>query len=103
MATWKIPDNLLEENGGYIRKVENDDGTITYINLNAKADGVGSYTGAGMPDMSRNKERAGKKVEEKGFELTYDEDGYCVSARNLDWVVPKDPETEGGYFKSAKK
>ena len=57
------------------------------------------YTGSGLPDMSRKTERAGQVVEEKGFYLTYDEQGYCVSAQNVDWVPPENPETGGGHWK----
>lgn len=96
---WKIPDELLIENGGNIVKIENSDGSVTYRPVNVKA-GVGSYTGAGMPDMSRNKARAGQKIEDKGFELEYDANGYCVSARNLNWITPEDPETDGGHWKA---
>ena len=99
MGNWVIPDNLLVENGGYIEKIENSDGSITYKNTKATT-GVGNYTGDGGPDMSRRLDRAGQKVEEKGFELTYDENGYCVSARNLNWVVPENPDTEGGHWKN---
>ena len=35
-----------------------------------------------MPDMSRNIALAGKTVSSRGMNVTYDEDGYAVSARN---------------------
>ena len=57
------------------------------------------YTGNGMIDMSRKPERAGQKVEENGFILEYDENGYCVSAQNVNWVPPENPETGGGHWK----
>ena len=84
MSEWKTPEELLVENGGNIIKIENSDGSITYQPINVKY-GVGSYTGSGMPDMSRKEERAGQKFTEKGFELTYDNLGYCVSIRNLEF------------------
>ena len=57
------------------------------------------YTGNGMPSLERKPELAGKTVEEKGFYLTYDENGYCVEARNVNWIPPEDPETGGGHWK----
>ena len=35
---------------------------------------------AGVPDLSRKVELAGKTVRRQGYEFTYDELGYCVSA-----------------------
>lgn len=35
---------------------------------------------AGVPDLSRKMELAGKTVRRAGYEFTYDELGYCVSA-----------------------
>ena len=37
-----------------------------------------------MPDMSRNKALAGKTVYSRGMNVTYDELGYAVKARNPD-------------------
>ena len=34
----------------------------------------------GVPDLSRKMELAGKTVRHNGYEFTYDELGYCVSA-----------------------
>ena len=34
------------------------------------------------PDMSRNMALAGKTVSSRGMNITYDEDGYAVSAQN---------------------
>ena len=99
MSNWTIPEELLVENGGNIIKIENSDGSISYKPVKVKY-GVGDYTGKGMPDMSRKTERAGKTVEEDGFALTYDALGYCTEARNLNWVVPENPETEGGHWKN---
>ena len=95
---WTIPDELLVENGGNIIKTVNEDGSISYKPKDVKY-GVGSYTGAGMPDMSRNKEFASKQREDKGFLLTYDENGYCIEAQNLDWITPADSDTNNGHFK----
>ena len=36
--------------------------------------------GKKTPDMSRKAELAGKTVRHNGYEFTYDELGYCVSA-----------------------
>lgn len=94
---WKIPDNLLVENGGNIVKIENSDGSTSYRPVKVKY-GVGEYTGDGMPDMSRKPERAGQTAEEKGFLLFYDANGYCVEARNAKWIPPENPETEGGHW-----
>ena len=96
---WKIPEELLVENGGNIVRIENSDGSVSYKPVKVKY-GVGDYTGDGMPDMSRKKELAGLTVEDKGFSLTYDNQGYCIEARNLDWITPEDPETEGGHWKA---
>lgn len=95
---WTIPDELLVENGGNIVRIENSDGSISYKPVKVKF-GAGEYTGSGMPDMSRKAELAGQTVEVEGFALTYDELGYCVEARNLDWITPADPDTDGGHFK----
>lgn len=94
---WTIPEELLVENGGNIIREEHEDGSVSYRPMHVK-EGVGDYTGAGMPDMSRKTERAGQTVEEKGFELTYDNLGYCIEARNLNWIPPENPETEGGHW-----
>lgn len=63
------------------------------------SDNTTAYTGSGLPDLGRRPERAGQKVEEKGFLLEYDERGYCVSAQNVNWVPPEDPEHGGGHWK----
>ena len=34
----------------------------------------------GVPDLSRKMELAGKTVRRGGYDFTYDEEGYCVSA-----------------------
>ena len=34
----------------------------------------------GVPDLSRKMELAGKTVRHNGYEFTYDEECYCVSA-----------------------
>lgn len=94
---WTIPENLLVENGGNIVRIENSDGTVSFRPVKV-ANGVGSYTGGGAPDMGRKPERAGTTIEENGFALTYDERGFCIEARNLDWITPDDPETEGGHW-----
>ncbi len=36
--------------------------------------------GKGTPDLSRKVELAGKTVRHHGYDFTYDEEGYCVSA-----------------------
>lgn len=95
---WTIPDELLVENGGNIIKIENSDGSVSYRPVKVK-EGVGDYTGKGAPNMSRRNDRAGQTVEEDGFALTYDKLGYCTEARNLNWVPPENPETEGGHWK----
>ena len=94
---WTIPEELLVENGGNIVKIENSDGSVSYRPIKVKF-GVGSYTGAGMPDMSRKTELAGQTVEEKGFLLTYDTNGYCIEARNVNWIPPENPDVEGGHW-----
>ncbi len=79
MSTWRIPENLLVENGGDIIREEHEDGSVSYRPQHVKY-GVGSYTGSGMPDMSRKPERAGQTFTEKEFELVYDRLGYCIEA-----------------------
>lgn len=34
----------------------------------------------GVPDLSRKMELAGKTARRGGYDFTYDEEGYCVSA-----------------------
>ena len=36
--------------------------------------------GKGTPDLSRKVELAGKTGRQHGYDFTYDEEGYCVSA-----------------------
>ena len=75
---WRIPEELLAENGGDIVREEHEDGSVSYRPMHVKY-GAGSYTGSGMPDMSRKPELAGQTVatEDGEFELTYDGKGYC--------------------------
>lgn len=47
--------------------------------------GVGQYTQKG-PDMSRNEKLAGMTVYSKGYNVTYDEDGYAVQSIKVDFV-----------------
>lgn len=88
---WKIPDELLVENGGDIIREEREDGSVSYRPMHVKY-GAGSYTGSGMPDMGRKIELAGKTVVTKDgeFELTYDNNGYCVQALHLPNLPKKD-------------
>ena len=82
MSNWKIPENLLAENGGDIIREEHEDGSVSFRPLHVKY-GAGHYTGSGMPDMSRKPELAGRTVADGEFELTYDGRGYCVEAMYL--------------------
>ena len=47
--------------------------------------GVGQYTQKG-PDMSRNEKLAGKTVYSKGFNVTYNAEGYAIQAIRADFV-----------------
>lgn len=96
MSNWTIPEELLIENGGNIIRIENSDGSVSYRPVKVKF-GVGSYTGDGMPDMSRKTELAGQKIRDKDFILTYDENGYCVEARNVNWIHVEGPDIEGTH------
>lgn len=40
------------------------------------------------PDMSRNTKLAGKTVYSRGWNVTYDEDGYAVKAIKVNFVNP---------------
>lgn len=79
---WKIPDELLVENGGDIIREEREDGSVSYRPMHVKY-GAGSYTGSGMPDMSRNPELAGQTIRDNEWERTYDGNGYCVQLLHL--------------------
>lgn len=89
MSNWKIPENLLAENGGNIIREEYEDGSVSF-RPQIVTHGVGSYTGSGMPDMSRKPELAGQTVPDGEFELTYDGKGYCIEAL----YVPNRPNAE---------
>lgn len=79
---WKIPDELLVENGGDIIREEREDGSVSYRPMHVKY-GAGSYTGSGMPDMSRKQELAGQTIRDNEWERTYDGNGYCVQVLHL--------------------
>lgn len=91
MGTWKIPDNLLAENGGSIIREENPDGSVTYKPQDVKY-GVGSYTGGAIPDMSRQPGLAGLTIRTANgeWERTYDTDGYCVKMVHLPALPAKE-------------
>lgn len=79
---WKIPDEMLAENGGDIIREEREDGSVSYRPMHVKY-GAGSYTGSGMPDMSRKSELAGQTIRDGEWERTYDSKGYCVQLLHL--------------------
>lgn len=80
---WKIPDEMLAENGGDIIREEREDGSVSYRPMHVKF-GAGSYTGSGMPDMDRKPELAGQTIRDGEWERTYDSMGYCVQLLHLD-------------------
>ena len=47
--------------------------------------GVGNYTQK-MPDLGRNEKLAGKTVYSKGFNITYNSEGYAIQAIRADFV-----------------
>ena len=47
------------------------------------------------PDMSRNTKLAGKTVYSRGWNVTYDEDGYAVKAIKVNFVNPDGEQPAG--------
>ena len=79
---WKIPDELLAENGGDIIREEREDGSVSYRPMHVDY-GAGKYTGGPIPDMSRKPELAGQTIRDGEWERTYDNKGYCVQLLHL--------------------
>lgn len=77
--TWTdVEDPRKDEN----YTVEHDDGSTTTV---IDRPGKPPVVIPSRPDTSRNPDRAGQTVNDNGYDITYDEDGYVVDAKDEDF------------------